>query len=110
MAFYNAFGFEVMDRISIREEAINVFIGLPDDSLEPRLELIYNIRRAQPHEIGLGFGHIATTALGLDEALPRQKEQGIEPKRPLYSIREGGSPLCFVRDPDDYWIELIERG
>jgi lactoylglutathione lyase len=110
VAFYNAFGFEVMDRVPIREDAVNVFMGLPDDSLEPRLELTYNIRRAQPHEIGLGFGRIAITALDLDEALSRQKEQGMEPKRPPYSIREGGSPLCFVRDPDDYWIELIERG
>jgi len=25
-------------------------------------------------------------------------------------VREGGSRLCFVRDPDEYRIELIERG
>ena len=37
------------------------------------------------------------------------KEQGIEPERPPYSIREGGPRLCFVRDPDGYRIELIER-
>lgn len=91
MAFYNAFGFEVMDRIPIREEAINVFMGLPDDSLEARLELTYNIRRAQPHEIGLGFGRIAITALDLDEALSRQKEQGIEPSgRRTRSARAAG--------------------
>jgi lactoylglutathione lyase len=24
-------------------------------------------------------------------------------------VREGGSLLCFVRDPDGYRIELIER-
>jgi catechol 2,3-dioxygenase-like lactoylglutathione lyase family enzyme len=24
-------------------------------------------------------------------------------------LREGGTRLCFVRDPDDYRIELIER-
>ena len=35
--------------------------------------------------------------------------KGIEPEKPPYSIREGGSRLCFVRDPDDYRIELIER-
>ncbi len=26
-----------------------------------------------------------------------------------YSVREGGSRLCFVRDPDGYRIELIQR-
>jgi len=24
-------------------------------------------------------------------------------------VREGGSRLCFVRDPDEYRIELIEQ-
>ena len=36
-------------------------------------------------------------------------EHGIEPERPPYQVREGGSRICFVRDPDDYRIELIER-
>ena len=35
--------------------------------------------------------------------------QGIEPEKPPYSIRAGGSRICFVRDPDSYRIELIER-
>jgi hypothetical protein len=25
-------------------------------------------------------------------------------------VREGGSRLCFVSDPDGYRVELIERG
>ena len=41
--------------------------------------------------------------------LDRLAAQGIEPERPPYSIREGGSRLCFVRDPDQYRVELIER-
>jgi catechol 2,3-dioxygenase-like lactoylglutathione lyase family enzyme len=24
-------------------------------------------------------------------------------------VRDGGSRLCFVRDPDDYRIEIIEQ-
>ena len=42
--------------------------------------------------------------------LARLAQQGIEPERPPYTVREGGSRLCFVRDPDGYRIELIERG
>ena len=30
-------------------------------------------------------------------------------EKPPYSVREGGSLLCFVRDPDGYRIELIDR-
>jgi lactoylglutathione lyase len=109
VAFYEALGFEEKGRVPIRDEAINVFMGLPDDGPEPRLELTYNIGRAEPYEIGTGYGHIAITTPQLDAALERLAGQGIEPERPPYSVRDGGSRLCFVRDPDGYRIELIER-
>ncbi len=109
VAFYNALGFNEIGRIPIRDEAINVFMGLADDGPEPRLELTYNFG-VDSYEIGTGYGHIAITTPDLDEALARLAEQGIEPERPPYTIREGGSRLCFVRDPDGYRIELIERG
>ncbi len=109
VAFYRALGFEEKGRLPIRDEAINVFMGLPDDGDEPRLELTYNVGRAEPYEIGTGYGHVAITTDDLDGTLARLKEQGIEPERPPYTVREGGSRLCFVRDPDGYRIELIER-
>ncbi len=110
VAFYEALGFEEKGRIPIREEAINVFMGLPDDGAEPRLELTYNFGQDQAYEVGTGYGHIAITTPDLDSALSALSDQGIEPERPPYTIREGGSRLCFVRDPDGYRVELIERG
>ena len=109
VAFYEALGFEERRRVPIREEAINVFMSMPDDGPEPRLELTYNFG-VDSYEIGSGYGHIAIAAPDLDGALERLREQGIEPERPPYSIREGANRLCFVRDPDGYRIELIERG
>lgn len=109
VAFYNALGFNEIGRLPIRDEAINVFMGLPDDGPEPRLELTYNIGHTEPYDIGTGYGHIAVSTADLDQALSALAEQGIEPERPPYSIREGGNRLCFVRDPDGYRIELIER-
>ena len=55
VAFYEALGFEERRRMPIREEAINVFMGLPGDG--DRLELTYNHgvdslrarHRLQPH-------------------------------------------------------------
>jgi hypothetical protein len=38
-----------------------------------------------------------------------RQSHGIEPGKPPYSVREGGSRICFVRDPDEYRIEIIER-
>jgi lactoylglutathione lyase len=108
--FYKALGFNEIGRIPIREEAVNVFMGLPDDGPEPRLELTNNFDQTEPYEIGTGYGHIAITTPELDSTLEKLAAQGIEPEKPPYSIREGGSRLCFVRDPDGYRIELIERG
>ena len=108
VAFYEALGFEEIRRMPIREEAINVFMNLPDDGDEPRLELTYNFG-VDSYDIGSGYGHIAITAEDLDATLARLAEQGIEPEKPPYSVREGGSLICFVRDPDGYRIELIER-
>ena len=91
----------------IRDEATNVYMGLPGDGA--RLELTHNHDRAEPYEIGTGYGHIAITVDDMDGALAALAEQGIEPERPPYTVREGGSRLCFVRDPDDYRIEIIEH-
>jgi lactoylglutathione lyase len=109
VAFYEALGFTEIGRVPIRDEATNVFMGLPEDGPGPRLELTFNHDRAEPYEIGSGYGHIAITTEDLDGTLLRLGGQGIEPEKPPYSIREGGSRLCFVRDPDGYRIEIIER-
>jgi lactoylglutathione lyase len=109
VAFYEALGFEERRRAPIRDEAINVFMSLPDDGPEPRLELTFNFGRDEPYDIGTGYGHIAISTDDMDGTLARLKEQGIEPERPPYTIREGGNRLCFVRDPDGYRIEVLER-
>ena len=105
VAFYKALGFEEVGRMPIRDEAINVFMGLPDDGA--RLELTYN-HGVDSYELGTGYNHIAITAPDLDETLARLRDQGIEPEKPPYTVREGGSRICFVRDPDGYRIEIVE--
>jgi lactoylglutathione lyase len=105
VAFYKALGFEERGRLPIRDEAINVFMGLPEDGA--RLELTYNFG-VDSYDLGTGYNHIAVTADDLDATLERLAAEGIEPEKPPYTVREGGSRLCFVRDPDGYRIELIE--
>ena len=107
VAFYEALGFEEMSRFPIRDEAINVFMGLPGDGA--RLELTYN-HGVDSYELGTGYNHIAITSPDIDATLASLAEQGIEPEKPPYTVREGGSRICFVRDPDQYRIEIIERG
>ena len=107
VGFYEKLGFEELRRMPIGDEATNVFMGLPGDGA--RLELTFNHGQTEPYEIGSGYGHIAITADDLDGTLERLAELGIEPEKPPYTVSEGGSRICFVRDPDDYRIELIER-
>jgi lactoylglutathione lyase len=106
VAFYEALGFEKRRELPIRDEAVNIFMGLPGDG--DRLELTYNFG-VDSYELGSAYGHIALSVDDLDGTLEQLAGQGIEPERPPYTVREGGSRLCFVRDPDGYRVELIEK-
>jgi lactoylglutathione lyase len=109
-AFYEALGFEFRRELPIVRqsvlEATNYFFGMPGQ--EEELELTFN-HDGRSYELGTGYGHVAIGVDDLDATLARLREQGIEPEREPYQVREGGSRLCFVRDPDQYRIELIER-
>ena len=108
IAFYEAIGFEKRRELPIRDEAVNYFLGVPGKP-QPELELTYNFG-VDSYELGTGYGHVAVTVDDIDATLARlAKEHGIESERPPYQVREGGSFIAFVRDPDGYRIELIER-
>jgi lactoylglutathione lyase len=107
VAFYEALGLEKRRESPIRDEAVNYFLGVPGHEL-PELELTHNFG-VDSYELGTGYGHVALMVEDLDGTLERLAGQGIEPEKPPYSIREGGSRLAFVRDPDGYRVELIER-
>jgi lactoylglutathione lyase len=109
-AFYAALGFSFAGEFDIvrngEREATNYFFSIGDQ--ENVLELTFN-HDGRTYDLGTGYGHIAIGVDDLDGTLARLAAQGIEPERPPYSVREGGSRLCFVRDPDQYRIEIIER-
>ena len=110
VAFYERLGFEEVRRMPIRDEAINVFMNLAGNDDVPRLELTYD-RGVDSYDLGDGYNHIAlassTTSTRLLGALAAD---GIEPEKPPYRVSEGGSRICFVRDPVGYRVELIELG
>jgi len=109
--FYEALGFTFSrDMDIVRDgqlEATNYFFSIGGQ--KNVLELTYN-HDGRTYEIGTGYGHVAIGVDDLDGTLAAlASEHGIEPERPPYQVREGGSRICFVRDPDDYRIELIEQ-
>ena len=97
----------LVEAVDLELEATNYFFGVPGQ--EEELELTYN-HDGRTYEIGSGYGHIALAVDDLDDTLSHLEQQGIEPEREPYRVREGGSRLCFVRDPDSYRVELIESG
>jgi lactoylglutathione lyase len=109
-AFYESLGFEFerdMDIVRNGEiEATNYFFGIGDQAAV--LELTYN-HDGRTYELGTGYGHIALAVDDMAATLAELAGQGIEPEREPYSLREGGSLICFVRDPDGYRIEIIQR-
>jgi lactoylglutathione lyase len=109
--FYEALGFRFardMDIVRNGElEATNYFFSIGD--AETVLELTYN-HDGRTYDLGTAYGHIAIGVDDLDATLAAlEADHGIAPERPPYQVRDGGSRICFVRDPDDYRIELIER-
>jgi|SRR4051794_9070980 len=110
-AFYEALGFTFSRESPIVRngelEATNYFFSIP--GAENVLELTFN-HDGRTYDMGTAYGHIAIGVEDLDGTLAELAKQGIEPERPPYTVSEGGSRLCFVRDPDGYRVELIERG
>ena len=109
-AFYEALGFTFSREMDIvrngEREATNYFFSLPGH--ENVLELTLN-HDGRSYDLGTGYGHIAIGTDDLDVTLAQLAGQGIAPEREPYRVSEGGSRLCFVRDPDQYRIELIDR-
>jgi lactoylglutathione lyase len=106
LAFYEALGFEKRSELPIADGGVSIFMGLPGDG--DRLQLTY-VAGVDRYEIGTGYDHIAVTVDDIHATLEELAEHGIEPEEPPYSTRDGGLLLCFVRDPDQYRIELIAR-
>jgi lactoylglutathione lyase len=109
LAFYRAIGFEERGRARVGgDTATVIFLALPGDGA--RLELTLNDGRTEPYELGEGYGHIALTVSGeMDDELAAFAAAGITPEKEPYAAYPGGPRICFLRDPDGYRIELLER-
>jgi lactoylglutathione lyase len=92
--FYEALGMEFRRELPIVRdgdlEPTNYFLGFPGE--EEELELTFN-HDGRTYEMGTAYGHVAIGVDDLDETPARLKEQGIEPEREPYRVREDGSRL-----------------
>lgn len=75
-----------------------------------QIELTYNDETPiNGYELGTGFGHFAFAVENLDEMTIKLKKLGYDYLYPPFDLNGKGSKIAFIKDPDGYEIELIEK-
>ena len=85
------------------------FLGYGSEDETAVIELTYNWGRSS-YDLGDGYGHVAIGVDDIEAACERVREHGGEVTREPGPMKHGSTVIAFVRDPDGYAIEFIERG
>jgi lactoylglutathione lyase len=109
VAFYeSAFGLKVADRLDFPTFTL---VYLRNDEADFELELTINKGRAEPYQLGDGYGHIAFVVEDVDAEHNRFGALGLNPRN-IVDFKNDGVLLArffFVEDPDGYKIEVLQR-
>lgn len=84
------------------------FVGYGDERNNAVLELTYNWG-VSSYEVGNAFGHIALEVENIYEACDKIRAKGGVISREPGPVKGGTTEIAFVRDPDNYAIELIQK-
>lgn len=108
--FYSkAFGMKELRRRDVPEGKYTLaFVGYGDEHSNTVIELTYNYG-VEKYEMGGAFGHFAIGVPDVAAACEVAKAAGGTVTRPAGPLKFGTTIIAFVRDPDGYSIELIER-
>ena len=109
VAFYRAaMGLEIVDRYPFDSFTL-IYMRDPASSFE--VELTVNHDRSEPYQLGDGYGHIAVAVEDLEAEHARMTAAGATPGG-IKSLERDGALLgrfFFVKDPDGYSIEVLQR-
>lgn len=83
------------------------FLG-GDEGTEPFLELTHNWETSA-YELGTGYGHMAFGVPDIYATCDKIKQAGGTITREPGPMKHGNSVIAFLKDPDGYSIELIQR-
>ena len=103
---------ELLEMKVVREKELSDcrLYFLSDKSGHAELELTYNFKTPdEGYEIGSGFGHFGFKIESMAEFDKKLKEFGGEYLYEPYKLSPTGSTIAFIKDPDGYEIELIEK-
>lgn len=84
------------------------FLGYGDESTGAVIELTYNWGVAN-YEMGNAYGHIAIGVDDIYSTCEAIKAAGGNVTREPGPVKGGSTHIAFVKDPDDYMIELIQN-
>ena len=84
------------------------FVGYGDESEHAVVELTHNWDTSS-YDLGTGFGHLAIGCDDIEAACERVREHGGQVTREPGPMKHGSTVIAFVKDPDGYAIEFIER-
>ncbi|MBP3846126.1 VOC family protein [bacterium] len=83
---------------------------LTDKESGYQIELTFNDETPKDgYEIGSGFGHFAFGVKSMEEFGKKLKNYGWKYLYEPYDLTGKGSKIAFIKDPDGYEIELIEK-
>ncbi|MBC3766818.1 lactoylglutathione lyase [Neptunicella marina] len=84
------------------------FVGYGDENDHTVLELTYNWD-TDKYDMGNAYGHIAIGAEDIYALCEKLEAQGADVYRKPGPVLGGDTVIAFVRDPDGYAVELIQR-
>jgi len=84
------------------------FLGYGDESESTALELTHNWDTSS-YDLGNAYGHIAIEVDDVYETCDVIKTKGGQVVREAGPMKHGTTVLAFVKDPDGYMIELLDR-
>ena len=84
------------------------FVGYGTNPEHAEIELTYN-HGVDSYDLGKGYGHIALGVPDVAASCEKIRAAGGVVIREAGPVKGGTTVIAFVRDPDGYLIELIER-
>ena len=84
------------------------FLGYGNEADTTVLELTYNWDSSE-YDLGNAYGHIAIEADDIYQTCEKIKRLGGEITREPGPVKGGSTVIAFIKDPDGYMIELINK-
>ena len=110
VGFYSkAFGMKELRRRDVPDGKYTLaFVGYGDEDSNTAIELTYNYG-VEKYEMGGAFGHLAIGVPDVAAACEIAAKAGGTVTRPAGPVKFGTTIIAFVKDPDGYMIELVQR-